>query len=415
MNLAENIKIAVSSIRSNAMRAFLTMLGIIIGVASVIAIITIGDSGRDYLVNLINEIGGQSVNISLNTKRAVTADSITDDDIEALRGTEIIEYVSPMVTELASVATDRTSGVGIVIGSNEELDKIMNLKMTYGRYFSNNEYDSQRNVAVIDSDTAKAFFGTENAIGESIEIKINKRSETFKIVGICYINLTKAMSESGSISSIIDSFGMFGENEAFARVYVPSSSLLQISESSIYTNCYLTSTSGESLEKAGQVAVNILSSRHNNFEREVYKSTNMSTIVDLLDAVINIFTIFISSVGAISLIVGGIGVMNIMLVSVTERTREIGIRKSLGARTSTILKQFLTESVILCLIGGTIGIVIGLILSLSVSSYMNVPMSLKFSTILIAVGFSTLIGITSGIYPAKKAAKMPPIEALRRE
>ncbi|MEG1179507.1 MAG: FtsX-like permease family protein, partial [Oscillospiraceae bacterium] len=195
----------------------------------------------------------------------------------------------------------------------------------------------------------------------------------------------------------------------------PSSVLIQTSNSTSYTNCYLTSAPGENLDKAGQVAVNMLSARHNNIGRNIYSATNMSTLVELLDAVINIFTLFISSVGAISLVVGGIGVMNIMLVSVTERTREIGIRKALGARTGTILKQFLTESVIICLIGGALGMVLGLTISYSVSLYMNVPIRLQFSTILVAIGFSSIIGIISGIYPARKAAKMPPIEALRRD
>ncbi|MFR7951346.1 MAG: ABC transporter permease, partial [Acutalibacteraceae bacterium] len=135
----------------------------------------------------------------------------------------------------------------------------------------------------------------------------------------------------------------------------------------------------------------------------------------LLDKVINVFTTFIAAVSAISLVVGGIGVMNIMYVSVSERTREIGIRKALGARTRTILFQFLTESVILCLIGGIIGMILGISGAGVVSYIMDIPMSVKFSTILISVGFSSAIGIFFGIYPARKAAKMPPIEALRRD
>ena len=139
----------------------------------------------------------------------------------------------------------------------------------------------------------------------------------------------------------------------------------------------------------------------------------MATYIYLLDTVINVFTTFIAAVSAISLLVGGIGVMNIMLVTVTERTREIGIRKALGAKTSTILFQFLTESVILCLLGGLIGLILGSVGAFAVASYMNIPIEMKFSTIVIAVGFSTAIGVFFGIYPARRAAKMQPIDALR--
>ena len=141
----------------------------------------------------------------------------------------------------------------------------------------------------------------------------------------------------------------------------------------------------------------------------------MATYIDLLDTVINVFTIFIAAVSAISLVVGGIGVMNIMLVSITERTREIGIRKALGAKTSTILFQFLTESIILCLIGGLIGLLLGVFGAAVVSYIMNVPLQVELSTVLLAIGFSTAIGVIFGVYPARRAAKMPPIEALRRE
>lgn len=147
----------------------------------------------------------------------------------------------------------------------------------------------------------------------------------------------------------------------------------------------------------------------------MYTVTNMATFIELINTVINVFTAFIAAVGAISLVVGGIGVMNIMLVSVTERTREIGIRKALGAKTSTIMFQFLTESVILCCIGGGIGLVLGVGGALAAAAYVNVPISVKFSTILLAVGFSSAIGIFFGIYPARRAAKMLPIEALRRD
>ena len=397
------------------MRAFLTMLGIIIGVASVISIITIGNSSKEYIVNMIRAIGGQSVSVTVKTGDSISGDSITDDDIETLRNNDMIEYASPIITEFATISTQETSGFGMVMGSNEDMEKIIGTKIIHGRFFSKYEYESQKPVAVIDSDAAKAFFGTENVVGKSIEAKINDNTVSFKIIGVCLLKVSEAMGNSSGLSSMMGSAGAMGDGGVFGRLYVPATAIMQISEHSEINNCYITTKNVEDLDKAGEIAVNLLYSRHNNFDREVYSAQNMATMVDLLDTVINVFTAFISAVGAISLIVGGIGVMNIMMVSVTERTREIGIRKALGARTGTILLQFLTESVIICLIGGIIGMGLGFGLSYSVSSYMGVPVKMQILTILIAVGFSSAIGIFFGIYPARKAAKMPPIEALRRE
>ena len=182
-----------------------------------------------------------------------------------------------------------------------------------------------------------------------------------------------------------------------------------------YDTIYIIASDENDLDAAGSAALNRIRARHNNHDKDVYLLTNMATYINLLDTVINVFTMFIAAVSAISLIVGGIGVMNIMLVSITERTREIGIRKALGAKTSTILFQFLTESIILCVIGGAIGLLLGVSGAALVSSIMKIPLTVKASTVALAIGFSTLIGVVFGVYPARRAAKMPPIEALRRD
>lgn len=182
-----------------------------------------------------------------------------------------------------------------------------------------------------------------------------------------------------------------------------------------YDTINITAVDESQLDGIGTAAINYIRSLHDNFEKDCYTVTNMATYIDLLDTVINVFTIFIAAVSAISLIVGGIGVMNIMLVSITERTREIGIRKALGAKTGTIMFQFLTESIILCLIGGLIGFLLGVAMAAFVSYLMNVPLAVQPSTVALAVGFSSAIGIIFGVYPARRAAKMPPIEALRRD
>jgi putative ABC transport system permease protein len=389
------------------------MLGIIIGVSSVITIITVGNSGKDFIIDFVNEIGGQSLNISASGKDATDSDKITDSDIDSIRKLDIIENVSPMSAKVTNVSTQHISGFALMQSANHEFQEIMSLKMLYGRYYTEYECNAQSRVAVVDSSTALAFFGREDAVGESIELSIEDSVISFKIIGVYSLKSTEYME--GAMSSLMDSFMANSDNRAFGRLIIPISVVQAVNGTDVYKNCYITTQDIEKLDQAGEQAVSVLAARHNNFDRDVYVATNMASLVDMLETIINIFTIFISAVGAISLVVGGIGVMNIMLVSVTERTREVGIRKALGARTRTILVQFLTESIIICLIGGIIGMAISMSISSVLANFMGVPLSIKVSTVLVAIGFSSAIGMFFGIYPARKAAKMMPIDALRRE
>ena len=236
---------------------------------------------------------------------------------------------------------------------------------------------------------------------------------TFKVIGVAQSDDSSLFSMD-DMQSMMETYGFSMDFGTIGFVYMPASVLMELYGTSVYRSVSVATYDVADLDRAGELATGLLNARHNITDNSVYTATNMATLVNLLDTVINIFTIFISAVGAISLLVGGIGVMNIMLVSVTERTREIGIRKALGARTRVILFQFLTESVVICLIGGLVGMALGFAVSYGVSALMGAPVSFSVSTILIAVGFSTAVGVFFGIYPARKAAKMPPIEALRQ-
>lgn len=417
MNFQENIRIALFSIRTNLMRSLLTMLGIIIGVASVIAIITLGQGGRDFIVGMIRDMGQSVVNISVNTAVASNSDYITKDDVQAIKDNEAVQYISPVVMNFGSASTQHAEGFAMVISGTTDLQQVASLDVQYGTFFSQDEYQSAAYVAVIDAISAKTMFGYTNVVGEYMEVGINDSTVRLRIVGV--VDMQSMMSGMDTSSSENMMSEMFGTGMGNSCLIAVPSTLTDImtGNSGRYEMCYLTAVSEDLLDAAGNVALNILHSRHQNYDAEnpKYSVVNMATFIDLLDTVINVFTTFIAAVSAISLLVGGIGVMNIMLVSVTERTREIGIRKSLGAKTRTILFQFLTESVILCFIGGVIGLVLGVTGAGIVAWYINIPISLKFSTVAIAVGFSSAIGIFFGIYPAKRAADMHPIEALRRE
>lgn len=413
MNIKENISIAIFSIKTNLMRSLLTMLGIIIGVASVIAVITVGNGGRDYIVGMIREMGSSAITISVDATTASNSDYITDNDIEAIRQLETVEYVSPAVMSMGSISTENQTGIGIAIGGNSELRYVMGSECVYGRYFTEDEAEQGKPVCIIDTSSALQFFHEKDCVGKYINYTVGDVNTSLKIIGV-----TDMASAFGSDSEeMMESMqAMGGTAISGGMIFVPLKfSVNVMGMSDRYDTVYIMAADENELDAAGNAALNRIRARHNNYEKECYILTNMATYIDLLDTVINVFTIFIAAVSAISLIVGGIGVMNIMLVSITERTREIGIRKALGAKTSNILFQFLTESVILCAIGGTIGLLLGVAGAAFVSSIMKIPLAVKFSTVALAIGFSSFIGIVFGVYPARKAAKMPPIEALRRD
>lgn len=417
MNLKENIRIALSSIRSNKMRSFLTMLGIIIGVGSVIAIVTIGNTGKDFLIDKINEAGGQSLSIMVSnedTDGKYNIDGLTDEDIETIKSIDLVQYVSPLMSDMGAMQTETIhDGMASVSAANADYANMMKLEVVHGRFYSEEEYDSQAKVCLVTESTAQNFFNMSNPVGETLDLVLNEQLFTLKVIGVVK-DEEGGLFSTDDMEEMMESYGMQFDFGKIGAVYMPASILMELYGDTVYQSVSVVTYDVNDLDRAGEIAVGMLNARHNVIDDSVYVARNMATLVDLLDTVINIFTIFISAVGAISLVVGGIGVMNIMLVSVTERTREIGIRKALGARTSVILIQFLTESVILCLIGGLIGMALGFGMSAGVSALMGAPVTLELSTILIAVGFSSAVGIFFGIYPARKAAKMPPIEALRQ-
>ena len=415
MNIKENIRIAIFSIRTNLMRSLLTMLGIIIGVSSVISIITVGDGGRDYIIGMIRDMGASAINITVDSSVAEPTDYITSADIAAIKQLDGVDYASPIVMGMGAISTESESGIGITLGATPDAQKIMKTDCLYGRFFTEEEYASGKPVAVIDNGSALMVFGREDVVGETIKYTYNEVTISLKIIGVGDNGMSMF---GGNNESAMESMSALtgGSSVKYCSMMIPATLSLEIvGADDRYESVYITANNESELESAGNAAQNLIRARHNNFERECYTVVNMATYIDLLDSVIHIFTIFIAAVSAISLIVGGIGVMNIMLVSITERTREIGIRKALGAKTGTIMFQFLTESVILCMIGGIIGLIIGVVGAIVVSNIMHVPLEVKFSTIALAVGFSSAIGIIFGVYPARRAALMPPIEALRRE
>lgn len=423
MSFFENIKIAIYSIRTNFMRSVLTMLGIIIGVASVIAIITVGNGGKDYIINMISEMSSNSVTLQVSSK-ASADEYITRDDIETLKKVDSISYVSPMVYKLCSVSGGDNEAMCFAVSGNCDLQKLMGITIMKGRFFNLDEYKNSANVCVIPEIGAMTLFGKVDCIGETISLTINGQNRNLKIIGVTNTDISATSGDSSSsvenlqetTAELENEFGGSMTTTNMIALVLPSTVTDQMMGSrGAYQMIYMMSEDPAQVDSIGNAAKNILYAKHGNFGSNVYSVVNMESYANMADKIINILTTFIAGVSGISLIVGGIGVMNIMLVSVTERTREIGIRKSLGAKTPTILIQFLTESLILCLIGGIIGFILGVVMAVLIASFAGIPIGIKLSTVLIAVGFSSAVGIFFGIYPARKAAKMLPIDALRRD
>ena len=396
------------------MRSLLTMLGIIIGVASVIAIVTIGNGGRDYIVGMIEDMGSNAIQIAVNVNVANQSQYITEEDISSIKKLSNVTYCTPYEFTFGQVQASDYNGYSITIAGNEDMLIVNQLTPKYGRSWTRDEYEQKRNVCIMSTMTAKDIFGKENCVGETINYTVNNTTVSLKVIGVVDMANNSMISQE-QMDSMMSMYSSSSQM-TMAMIGIPASLNGELNDSvNKFTQVYLMAEDGSDLDNVGESALNLIKTRHGDFDDSVYTLNIMATYIDLLDSVINIFTTFIAAVSAISLLVGGIGVMNIMLVSVTERTREIGIRKALGAKTSTIMLQFLTESVILCLLGGAIGFILGVGGALSVAAYLKIPIAVKFTTVLIAVGFSSAIGIFFGIYPAKRAAQMTPIEALRRD
>lgn len=399
----EYIKIALMNIRSNKGRSFLTMLGIIIGISSVIMIISIGNGVKGGINSELNAIaGGQLYIYSYGDNDEGISLEFTEEDIDAIL--EKVPHVKAVTPSWSwgGTATGRkgvftataTFGMpGLEYSSNDPVIK--------GRYFNENDYYSANKVCVITESSAKALFGTTNVLGMTLDYALYGETQEFTIIGIRKDNasLLSGMMMSDTVSLevpltvITDAYGF----------YVTNNDLLIISEGAEY-----------STQVANDV-VRLMENRHNVRGKNAIQVENFNDYMSQMDEILSYVTVFVVFVAAISLLVGGIGVMNIMLVSVTERTREIGIRKSLGARTGSILLQFLSESAIITLLGGIIGILIGVAGAFGVCSLIGFTAKVNVSTVLGASLFSSAVGIFFGIYPARKAARLSPIEALRHE
>ena len=406
MNIIENFKSAIFNILASKMRTFLTTLGIIIGITAVIIITAIGKGFQNDMNETFSGIDSGAIEVYTSYNETIRdKDKFTLKDLDSLRELENIEFVSPSYGSNVSVELKDPSQLKscILNGTNEDAKGLKNLKMKYGRFIDEKDRQGKSKVCVIDNNLAKEIFGREDAIGETISAETvfgDIKSIELEVIGVYEIEQADFYTPSiyFPIETSMDFLG--NTEQTFETIN------LKVIDSSIF-------------DKTKREILKVLTSNHNNQE-EKYQVSGSFEMMNTMSATIQMFTVFIGLVASISLLVGGIGVMNIMLVTVTERTKEIGIRKSLGATNSNIKMQFLIEAITVALLGGVVGIILGYIgsfLAGKVISLMGSTLKPEVSipVVIGAVLISSMIGVIFGVYPAGKAAKLDPIEALRYE
>lgn len=439
--LIENIKEAIQNLSSNKMRSLLTMLGIIIGITAVITITTIGTSIKSTLNATMNSLGGNSIYAYVEAIYPEDeADWETWEYPEMKEGDYITqemldELLETYPNEIAGYSVYSYLGNGQIYESSEKYANVsvsgcttndmeyMGLKIVRGRNITDLDMDKKKRVCLVSDIMANYYFGTEDPIGQQITFNNNDTgySYEFTVVGVYEYNAAIFGKQDTSVP----------EKDRFTQMYTPVTTVNELSDG-IEGYDYLTILlqTGADSELAGMEVDEFFAEKYADNENWHIYSYNMSSDMGMINTVINVITVAISFIAAISLVVGGVGVMNIMLVSITERTKEIGIRKALGAKNKTIRQQFLIESVVLCLIGGIIGILLGLLFGFLLgkvammlvntyyadySSFIIMNVRPSGIAIIISMCVSMLIGIFFGSYPAKKASKMEVIDALRYE
>lgn len=408
-NLIEYVKMAVQNILANKGRSFLTMLGIIIGIASVIAIVSIGEGTKNQMNSEIDQVGSGQIAVYCSEDALKQEEYITGEDMDALRMLDGVEGVSCSSTATGDTVTGKGDFSLYLSMETQDGGMLLNSTMKRGAYFTQADVEEGRNVCVISDSDAKRLFGSDDVVGMEIEVNAYDLTKTYRIVGVT------TQKENGTFVS-------YTYEGMPVNLSIPYTSALDFMGDSVYEFSSITvlADKSEDAKEVSEQVIRVLEQRHRSQGKDYFQIQSFQDVVKMLNDMLGVITAFISFVAGISLLVGGIGVMNIMLVSVTERTREIGIRKSLGAKTSSIMLQFLAESAILTVIGGVIGILLGIAGAYGICAAMSsgqetsITPGISLGTILIATLFSCAVGIFFGIYPARKAAALSPIEALRR-
>ena len=389
-----SFKMALRSISSNKMRAVLTMLGIIIGVMALVVLVSLVNGATSSVTDAVSSLGTSMLTVSISDDKGMPLDL---DTVNGYMEEDGIGLVAPYLSGSATAKGDEASGEATVYGVTPALYDVQGMQLAMGRFLKTSDVENHTYVCVINETAAEELIGYVDCVDQAISLD----GVEYTIVGVLSDNedsLTGMMT-SGSLA-----------------VYLPYTSLLRLSDSlsSEVTAFYVSAPEDGTMETAEAAVTSLLMERFEDDE-EAFSISSQSVLEDTMSSITSILTILLGGIAAISLVVGGIGIMNIMLVTVTERTREIGIRKAIGASRGTILSQFLMEAVVLCMLGCGLGIFLSWAILQTVTTVvasLDMTFTLDGGVVLIAVVFCFAIGVVFGLYPANKAARMKPIDAL---
>ena len=400
----ESFLMAWASLIANKMRSILTMLGIIIGVAAVIALVSIGNGVKQDIQNSISSLGSNLLMVMPGAPRtpgvrpsAGSMKSLKVSDYEAISKLDGVKAASPMTNGSYVVIYQNKNWTTSVSGVSYNYLDVNNWSMKSGRFLSEKNVQNRERVAVVGKTVVKNLFGDEDPVGAEIRVK----NIPFRIIGV--------LNSKGS--------GAMG-NDQDDMVIIPYTTAMERVEGVDYLRMiYVVGKDESGIDRLQSDIENLLRVRHGIKDTNLddFNIQNMNSIMETMEETTGTLTLFLGAVAAISLVVGGIGIMNIMLVSVTERTREIGVRKALGATYNVIVTQFLIEAVVISLMGGIIGIILGIGSSKLIGMASGMSTVISIPTIVMSFAFSMAIGLIFGIYPARKAAKLNPIDALHYE
>ena len=426
MSLMESIRLAFEGIRTNKMRSFLTMLGIIIGIAAVIGILTVGQGLSGSITGAMSDVGASTVSVSLQQRDTEQMMRQMQAGVMNFGTPEEEDLISPEMLEglrqqypdkIKAIALSENLGAGrardgalyanlSLTGVNEEYFTVSEVDMLAGRKINEDDEAGSRMICMVSDKLVNNLFegDLDAALGGEVTVEAGANTWRFRIVGV-YEYEASAFGLS-----------MASDKDVTTGLYLPLSTAKELTGAPEgYSSFNVLSQPEANSAETAQTVQDYLNRYYRRNEEYSVMAISMESVIEIVDDMMDTLSIAISVIAAISLLVGGIGVMNIMLVSVTERTREIGTRKALGATNRDIQVQFVVESMILCVIGGVIGILLGGVMGYVGSSLLDAPALPGVGHITLAVGFSLAVGVFFGYYPANKAAKMDPIEALRYE
>ncbi len=417
--MIENIRLSFQGIWSHKMRSFLTMLGIIIGIAAIIAIVSIIQGTNQQIEQNLIGSGGSTVNVQIYqgdypldfTYEQIPSGIplIDKETVEKIKALDEVENVSLFMSRQdydGVYYLNQSISGGYIYGVDPQYFETCDYVLRKGRGFTSKDYEQFKKVAILDENSAKSLFQGEEAVGKTIEVK----GRPYVVVGV----VTKLETFEPVINSIEDYY-MYQQRSS-GIVYVPDATWPAIYRYDEPQSIAIKGKDTKAMTSAGQKTADLINGRLSVADENIkYKSENLLEQAKQIQQLSQSTNMMLIWIAGISLLVGGIGVMNIMLVSVTERTNEIGLKKAIGARKKMILMQFLTESVVLTSLGGILGVIVGIILAQVISKINVIPIAISVPAAILSVSFSMLIGIVFGIIPSYKAANLDPIEALRHE